>query len=593
MTILYLTEDYLYSKVHFNLLNSMLEKDPALKIYVLSPIRDTAALQLEYSNQQNSRLVVITPQIDIPKWRYKIDFVAKQRCKVRLVEKYIPIKEIDAIHAATLYTEGNTAYRLKRKYGIPYLVSIRAADSSFYTKKMLHLWHSVIRVIKNANKIFCVTPCIKKTMIKAWQYKGVRHLIRESEVLNNGIDDIWLDNLSVMPKAIGSPVRILYIGRFDRNKNVYRLIQAVSSIKDALNIRLTIIGGVGGNDEEHDIVMREIDAHNEYIEYLGAIYDKQKLLRIVRQCDIFAMVSHVETFGLVYLECLSQGLPILYTRGTGIDGLYADGYVGYAVNSYSKDEIAEGIKRICYNYQTIRNNISSLDFERFSWNYISIRYLNCYDIVKYQKLREKGGGQVLIKDLKLFIKHLFNGHRYAKLLYGHNKVPFSTYIRNQVSMRRCKIGSNCYIGENSALNHVEMGNYCSIAPNVMIGGMEHSIWAVSTSPRLSDAGITERMTIIGHDVWIGAQSVVKQGVVIGSGAVIGANSFVNKDVPPYSIVFGSPAKVSRYRFSEEMIAIINKTFYWQYKPKYARELIQNIPLPDSVQKPLDNPCSSI
>ena len=89
-------------------------------------------------------------------------------------------------------------------------------------------------------------------------------------------------------------------------------------------------------------------------------------------------------------------------------------------------------------------------------------------------------------------------------------------------------------------------------------------------------------------MWIGSQSIIKQGIHIGDGSVIGANSFVNKDVPPYSIVFGSPAQFYKYRFSEEMIGVINQIEYWNSKPRVARELINNIqlfaPNKDSMQE---------
>lgn len=382
MTILYLTEDYLYSKVHNNLLCSILKKDNSLKIYVFSPVRQDNAHGLENSYKSDERLIVLTPKIDIPIWRYKVDFWAKQRCKVRLIEKLLPIHEIDAIHAATLYTEGATALRLKKKYGIPYFVSLRGADSMFYDKKMPHLWNLGNQVIKYANKIACLTPCIKDSMLSVWHHFSVKKYLENSDVVNNGIDNIWLENLNAEPHKANSPVRLLYIGRFDSNKNVYRLIQAVKLVRESIDIKLTIIGGVGGNDEEHDVVMGEIVAHQDYIEYLGAIYDKQKLMQIVRECDVFAMVSHSETFGLVYVECLTQGLPLLYSKGTGFDGMYPDGHVGYRVDSYSIEDIANGIKRIISNYHDLRKNISLLDFGRYSWNVTSMKYLEYYHIIQ-------------------------------------------------------------------------------------------------------------------------------------------------------------------------------------------------------------------
>ena len=393
MTILYLTEDYLYSKVHNNLLCNLLDEANDLTIHVFSPVRKEGAHGIEDTYRKHERLIVHTPVIDIPEWLYKVDFWAKQRCKIRLIEKSIPIQEINAIHAATLYSEGNTALRLKKKYGIPYFVSMRGSDSVFYARKMPHLWYIGIKVLRNANQLACITPCIKKAMMQARQHRGVKEIINMADVVNNGIDTVWLNNLSVAPRKINDPIKVLYIGRFDSNKNVFRLIKAVKKLRTYYNISLTIVGGVGGKDEEHGIVMKEVKNHPDYIQYLGPIYDKLKLMRVVRDCDIFSMASHSETFGLVYVECLTQGLPILYSKGTGFDGMYPDGYVGYSVDSYSDEDIARGLQKIIEHYSELKINISKLDFCRYSWNYTAQKYLEYYDTIRYQKI-SVGGGQI-------------------------------------------------------------------------------------------------------------------------------------------------------------------------------------------------------
>lgn len=382
MNILYLTEDYLYSKVHNNLICNLLDQDSELTVFVFSPVRVSNPHGLKDSYRKNERLIEIIPPIDIPVFWYKLNFWSKLRCKIRLIEKYIPLEKIDLIHAATLYTEGGTALKLKKKYGIPYFVLMRGSDSVFYAQKMPHLWHLGIKVIKNANQLICVTPCIKEKMMQAWQHRCVKEIINKADVVNNGIDAIWLDNPFVETREMNDPIKVLYIGRFDSNKNVYRLIKAIKQLRTCHNLSLTIVGGVGGNDEEHEVVMKEVREHPDYIKYLGAIYDKQKLMQIVRGCDIFAMVSHSETFGLVYVECLTQGLPILYSKGTGFDGMFPDGYVGYSVNSYSIEDIESGIIKIIGNYADIRQNISRLDFNRYSWDYISRKYLEYYNDLK-------------------------------------------------------------------------------------------------------------------------------------------------------------------------------------------------------------------
>ena len=96
------------------------------------------------------------------------------------------------------------------------------------------------------------------------------------------------------------------------------------------------------------------------------------------------------------------------------------------------------------------------------------------------------------------------------------------------------------------------------------------------SPILSDECKFPERTVIGNDVWIGAQAIIKQGVRIGNGAVIGANSFVNKDVEAYSIVVGSPAKHIKYRFEENVIEEIAKSKYWEKNPQEAKQMLNTL-----------------
>ncbi|WP_165915747.1 CatB-related O-acetyltransferase [Tenacibaculum skagerrakense] len=134
-------------------------------------------------------------------------------------------------------------------------------------------------------------------------------------------------------------------------------------------------------------------------------------------------------------------------------------------------------------------------------------------------------------------------------LSSKNKISLSTKLYDS------KIGKYNYFGPNVIMNNVIIGNYCSIAPNVIVGGMEHDYKKMSTSTILYKDQI-RHTTIIEDDVWIGANAIIKMGVKIGKGAVVGASSVVLKDVPPHSIVVGSPAKVVKKRFDNP--ELINK-----------------------------------
>lgn len=161
-------------------------------------------------------------------------------------------------------------------------------------------------------------------------------------------------------------------------------------------------------------------------------------------------------------------------------------------------------------------------------------------------------------------------------IFNHNKVHSSTRIAGGVSLKFCTIGKHNYIARRDSLYNVDVGNYCCFGPDIHIGGMQHSYWWYSMSPILSDECKTPERTIIGNDVWLGAGCIIKQGVKIGDGAVVGAGSFVNKDVEPFSIVVGSPAKLLKYRFDEDVRDAIIMSGYWEKDPVEAKHILNNL-----------------
>ena len=146
----------------------------------------------------------------------------------------------------------------------------------------------------------------------------------------------------------------------------------------------------------------------------------------------------------------------------------------------------------------------------------------------------------------------------------------------------CSIGDYTYIGLRCTISKANIGRYCSIGNNVSIGPGEHHINWISTSSYLYEDKVDwyEELThgdvIIGNDVWIGTDSIVRRGITVGDGAVIGANSFVNSDVPPYAIVAGIPAKIIKYRFSEEVIQKLLDSKWFLLDLDDAKELVRKL-----------------
>lgn len=130
--------------------------------------------------------------------------------------------------------------------------------------------------------------------------------------------------------------------------------------------------------------------------------------------------------------------------------------------------------------------------------------------------------------------------------------------------------------------NIIIGNYCSIAHDItFVINLNHDYLSVSTYPWKSVLGIGEPnylqrkcQIIIGNDVTIGEKATILGGVMIGNGAVIGANAVVTKDIPPYAIVAGNPAKIIKYRFDDVIIDKLNsiKWWYWEEQDIIANQL---------------------
>lgn len=131
---------------------------------------------------------------------------------------------------------------------------------------------------------------------------------------------------------------------------------------------------------------------------------------------------------------------------------------------------------------------------------------------------------------------------------------------------------------------LEIGAYCSIGPEVMfIPSADHYADRISTFPFLTKCinpsyleGVSKGDIVIGDDVWIGCRATILSGVHIGQGAIIAAGAVVAKDVPPYAIVGGVPAKVLKYRFEPAIIQELLKVDYSQLDKEMIREHVQEL-----------------
>lgn len=554
MKVLQIANDFCHTKVHVNLFKTL--DNLGVNQTIFNPVRDASLVGNNAFEGKNTEIVyahVVKP------W-HKYFYHYKRWYVFRQMLKRIDCSQFSICHASTLLTDGGLAYLLWKKYKVPYVVAVRNTDINGFMDRAPHTHRDARNILLHAERIFFISEGLKQKFEGHKAVKSIIPLIKDKFVLlPNGIEDVFLDNVST---EINTSHKIVYVGDFSDNKNVVRLVKAVLELRKKKGFEDTKLTVIGGGKADNADTERIIAENPDAVNYLGKIYDKNELIQQFRQHSVFAMPSIHETFGLVYIEALSQNLACLYTKGQGIDGLF-DETIGISVDPKSVDEIKDALEELLKNRKNYGNQ--HVDFSQFRWKLIGEKYKNFYQ----DCLGIPVANISLLTSFKKWGGVIRNSLKRLK----NNKIAFGTFVGSSVLMRNCQIGKHCYIATQCIMNNTHIGNYTCIAPQVQIGGMQHSYWYPSISPILSKENLNKEVHI-GNDVWIAAGSIIAQGITIGNGAVIGANSFVNKDVPPYAIVVGTPARILKYRFSDELIAELQKTEFWDKEPNEAKVIVE-------------------
>lgn len=284
------------------------------------------------------------------------------------------IDKYDIVHAHTIFTDGNIALKLKKEYGKPYLIAVRSTDLEVFFKYMIHLRALGIEIMSGASKIIFLSDTHRRYTIETYVPKSKRNeFYAKSIVIPNGIAPIFHENrLEYKQCDLTPPIKLITIGDISKRKNQITVCNAVDVLKKrGYEVSYTVVG------KATDQAMYENLITNPAVRYFPFM-PQEKLLELYRKADIFVLASLKETFGLVYAEAMSQGLPVVYTKDEGFDGQFPEGEVGYHVNPQSPDEIADAVEQILEKYNTLRKNCIE-GINKFDWDVVAA---NCKEIYR-------------------------------------------------------------------------------------------------------------------------------------------------------------------------------------------------------------------
>lgn len=372
MRVLHINVNYLTTPLHQIMIEHLSELD--VNNVVFAPVYDEENKRID----PNSNVVISRC---FRKWD-RVFYFLKQRKIQKALIKSLDVSKYKLVHAYTLFSDGNTAMKISQKYGIPYIITVRGTDLNDFFHLKPYLIPYGFKIMENASKIIFLSKAYQDIMFRKYiPERKQRELIKKSVILPNGIDDFWIKNLyygrnytEIQKRLERKEIKIICVANILKDKNIPFLQKVLEKAREeGWKIQLHLIGKAIDRKELNRI------EKDKFTIYHGS-KNKEELIQHYRDNDIFILVSHTESFGLVYAEAMSQGLPVIYTAGEGFDQQFEDGYVGFPASDRNAYDLLDKIFRVISDYKRISENCLK-SVMKFEWNRIVKSYKGIYECI--------------------------------------------------------------------------------------------------------------------------------------------------------------------------------------------------------------------
>lgn len=355
--VLYINGNYPHHSLHGELVSKLADLGNIITVFI--PVNGTDLFGKYDVERPEVRIVYC----DVLKRLDRLFFISKIHRIVKAVENEVDMSKVECILAGTVYSDGAVAYLLHKKYHIPFSVAVRETDVTYQMKWRPYLNGFVKNLLHEASKVLFLSPAYQEYLEKF----NCNH--EKYVIVPNAVNDYWFQNSSC-DRKLHDPVSLIYVGEISKRKNVETTISAVAELKKrGVSAEFHVVGS-GGEEDNCKALAENLGVIN-HIHFHGWQTGMDKIKSFYDQSDIFVMPSYKETFGTVYIEAMTQGLPVIYTKGQGIDGYFEQGSVGYACEANNVNDIADAIVNIVTRF-----------------NEFSKRSVDCSDLFQWRKVAD-------------------------------------------------------------------------------------------------------------------------------------------------------------------------------------------------------------
>jgi glycosyltransferase involved in cell wall biosynthesis len=373
LSVFHLCSDYARQSLYPQLLRAI--SAPGVRQFMYVPVRTAAELGVGRIDDDPS---IAFRFEHLLRRHHKLLFRTKIRRVLADVLESTPVGEFRLVHAHFLYSDGAVALGLHRRLGLPYVVAVRNGDVHAFMRYRPDLAGIRNEVLRHACRVVFLSPAYADTVGRRLPAALRDAVAAKAMTVPNGLSPDWLDDEAPADGAAAgpaAPLRLLYVGDFTPNKNIEGIVTALDLLRADRPTTLTVVGG--GGDAGGRVKALLARHASDGVSCLGRVTDRVRLKALYRAHDVLVMPSFRETFGLTYIEALSQGVPVVHSRGQGVDGYFGPGTVAAAVDPADSRSIAQGIREVAARLPALKDTCRQ-EARRFDWRRIGSTYRDTY-----------------------------------------------------------------------------------------------------------------------------------------------------------------------------------------------------------------------